>query len=213
MRVGKSFLTCIRHSWLCLVVGAAGCPVWDEALNCPVPATASSRQHWNGWKQPNTHQNLNEREGHVVPLLGGSCQGKKHMRRQGRRNWRRDMDGDIVGGIAGGVFLEEGGPSKSRDIPQTLQPWVTHTRAGTVLRDSSPWVTHSGTGMPLSYCSHVWPMPGQWHHQEYPLERDCEKGLILRFNNNQDQNNRQCLFPHPFGHLCGEKRFPWRSNI
>lgn len=109
------------------------------------PATARSRQLWNGQAQPNSHQNLNQREEHGVPLLSGSCQGKTHVRRQGRRNWRRHGWG-CCWRYGWRCALGRRGSKEEQDTPQRWQPWVTHARAGTLLRDSSPWTTHAGQG-------------------------------------------------------------------
>ena len=53
------------------------------------------------------------------------------------RNGRKDTDEEIAKGMAGDTVLGRDDPHRVGDSSEGLQLWVTHVRAGALLRDFS----------------------------------------------------------------------------
>lgn len=128
---------------------AAGCPVWEEAMNCPMLLTVMSCWPWHWWCAPNPQ------------LIRGaqSIPAWTHVRRsisqQGQetheetvceahrgKHCRGDMWLEMCSGQKfhtkrvrpwGTAAMTH--PHQGKDTPEGLQLWATHTRAGTALRD------------------------------------------------------------------------------
>lgn len=73
---------------------------------------------------------------HVAPLLKQILE--RAARTKGRRYVRRHMEEDIAGDMAGDAPLEGEAPCQSRDTPEGLCLWITHTRAGTPAKGLQP---------------------------------------------------------------------------
>lgn len=115
---------------------AAGCPVWEEAMNCPVPLTVMSGWHWHRWCTPDLQL---VRGAQSIPAWthvrkASASRDRRHVRRQSERL----AEGETAERTCGWrCALGRTGSMPTGYVPQGLQLWAIHIRARTTLRDCS----------------------------------------------------------------------------